>query len=159
MLMEKIESGQVKEFEVLEFRAGGKSYGIFVDEISEILAYTTKATPVLNAHPFIEGVIMPRDFVITVIDFNKCVPLELEEEVKNEMVINTSINNWNIGIHVDGVNGIHNHEASDITLYDGEEEHTEFVLGFLVKGEKKVELVDFVKLFQAINPNIELLNN
>lgn len=149
-----LENG-TKEIEILEFRAGGISYGIDVNEIREILAYINKPTPVPNAHPFIEGIIMPRDFVITVLDFNKCFPTEYVEETKNEMIINTRYSD--IAIHVDSVNGIHRQVESDITsLEDSEEEHSELITGMVTKEDRDMNMIDFIKLFEMINPEVSI---
>ena len=61
-----LENG-TNELEVLEFTVGNCSYGINVAKIREIIAYQS-VTPVPNAHPFVEGVFMPRDVIITAID-------------------------------------------------------------------------------------------
>lgn len=143
----------LKEIEILEFRAGGSSYGIDVNDISEILAYNTKPTPVPNAHRFIEGILMPRDFVITVIDFKQCVPVHGTEE-KNEMIINTRFQNYNIAIHVDSVNGINKYETADIIAYQ-EEEHSEYTNAYLDLENRRIEMVDYQKLYLSINPDLK----
>lgn len=153
MEMDIMNESALKEIEILEFRAGDQKYGIGVDEIREILSYTSKPTPVPHAHPFVEGIIMPRDFIITVVDFNKCFDLVSDAELKSQMIINTGFGDKNIAIHVDGVNGIHRQSESNIITYTSEEEHSEFVSGYILKDDNKVELVDFVKLFQSINPD------
>jgi Chemotaxis signal transduction protein len=149
-----LENG-TKEVEILEFKAGGISYGINVNEIREILAFINKPTPVPNAHPLIEGIIMPRDFVITVLDFNKCFPTEYVEEAKNEMIINTRYND--IAIHVDSVNGIHRQVESDITSFEGsEEEYSELITGVVAKEDRNLNIIDFIKLFETINPEVSI---
>jgi len=154
--MEMLNEGEAKEIEILEFKAGGNSYGISVNEIREILAYNMKPTPVPNAHAFIEGIIMPRDFIITILDFNKCFNLNADDEFKNEMIINTRFGDLNIALHVDSVNGIHKQKVDDINNYDSDEEHCEFTTGFILNGDKKLELVDYKKLFKSINTDINL---
>jgi len=156
MEMDMLNEGEAKEIEILEFKAGGNSYGISVNEIREILAYNMKPTPVPNAHAFIEGIIMPRDFIITILDFNKCFNLNSDDEFKNEMIINTRFGDLNIALHVDSVNGIHKQNEAAIHYYDSEEEHSEFTTGFILNGDKKLELVDYIKLFQSINSDIDL---
>ena len=64
-----LESG-TNELEVLEFTLGNNHYGINVAKIREILTYQP-ITPVPNAHPSIEGIFMPRERLITVIDLAK----------------------------------------------------------------------------------------
>ena len=52
-----LENG-TNELEVLEFTVGGRSYGINVAKIREIIAYMP-VTPVPNAHQFVDGFFMP----------------------------------------------------------------------------------------------------
>ena len=65
-----------REIEILEFRAGGNAYGIDINDIREILPYDKKSRKIPNSHPYIEGVIMPRDFVIPIIDLVASLKLE-----------------------------------------------------------------------------------
>ena len=51
----------------LEITLADNHYGINVAKIKEILSYQ-KVTPVPNAHPSVEGIFMPRDTMITVIN-------------------------------------------------------------------------------------------
>lgn len=62
-----LESG-TNELEILEFRVGENYYGINVAKIREILPYQ-KPTPIPNADARIEGIFMPRDEVISIVDF------------------------------------------------------------------------------------------
>ena len=61
-----LENG-TNELEVLEFTVAGSHYGINVAKVREIITYQN-VTPVPNAHPSIEGIFMPRDIMITVIN-------------------------------------------------------------------------------------------
>ena len=63
-----LENG-TNELEVLEFTIKGRSYGINVAKIREIIGYQA-VTPVPNAHPYVEGIFMPRDFIISVINLS-----------------------------------------------------------------------------------------
>ena len=64
-----LESG-TNELEILEFTLGDNHYGINVAKIREILSYQ-KVTPVPNTHPSVEGIFMPREVMITVINLKK----------------------------------------------------------------------------------------
>ena len=64
-----MESG-TNELEVLEFMIGNNHYGINVAKIKEIVPFHF-VTPVPNANPSVEGIFMPRDLLITVIDLAK----------------------------------------------------------------------------------------
>ena len=68
-----LESG-TNELEILEFTLADNHYGINVAKIREILSYQ-KVTPVPNSHPSVEGIFMPRDTMITVINLKKCLDI------------------------------------------------------------------------------------
>ena len=147
-----------KEIEVLEFRAGGNSYGINVNDIREILPYNKKSLTIPNAHPYIEGIIKPRDFIISIIDMVKCLKLTAFEEYKNEMLIVTSINNLNIAFHVDSVKGIYRVMSSDIAK-PGKKVSTPFkaaVEGVIVQDDRKIELLNYRAIIKEVNPDINV---
>ena len=98
-----LESG-TNELEILEFALGNNRYGINVAKIREILSYQP-VTPIPNANPSVEGIFMPRDVMITVINLKRCIGLP---ETDNEgLFIITNFNKLNIAFHVDEVIGIH----------------------------------------------------
>ena len=68
-----LESG-TNELEILEFALGNNRYGINVAKIREILSYQP-VTPIPNANPSVEGIFMPRDVMITVINLKRCIGL------------------------------------------------------------------------------------
>ena len=150
--------GAASEMEILEFRAGGNSYGVDVREIKEILTYGRKSTPIPNSHPFIEGMIMPRDFLIPIINFGTTLKLTDSEENKYEMLIVSSINDLNIAIHVDSVCGIHKIVSSDITK-PGKKLTTsqkDVIMGILTRDEKKIEIVNLRMIINNINPEVNV---
>ena len=148
----------VKEIEVLEFRAGGNSYGINVNDIREILPYNKKPLSIPNAHPCIEGIIKPRDFLIPIIDLVKALKLEDVDHTKNEMLIVTGINNLNIAFHVDSVRGIHRAMSNEITK-PGKKVSTSFkaaVEGILVHEDYKIEVLDYRRIITEVNPQVNV---
>ena len=99
-----LESG-TNELEVLEFTLGNNHYGINVAKIREILTYQP-VTPVPNSHPSVEGIFMPRDTMITVVNLKRCLGMPEDGENKGLFII-TNFNKLNIAFHVDAVIGIH----------------------------------------------------
>ena len=97
-----LESG-TNELEILEFKVADNYYGINVAKIIEILNYQ-HVTPVPNSHPFVEGIFMPRDTIISVINLRKC--LGYPDNPNNEgLLFITNFNNLNTAFHVDQVLG------------------------------------------------------
>jgi len=158
MEKEILNNGAAKECEILEFSAGGNSYGVNVSDIREVLPYTKKPTPVPNSHPFIEGIIMPRDFIIPIIDFVKSFKLSATDELLHEMLIVTGINDLNIAFHVDGVKGIHRVMITDITK-PGKKLTISLkgvVTGILEREDRKIEVLELRNIISEINPEVSL---
>ena len=109
-----LENG-TNELEVLEFKLGENHYGINVAKIREILSYQP-ITPIPNAHPSVEGIFMPRDIMITVINLKSCLGLPSNDE--KGLFIITNFNKLNIAFHVDQVIGIHRVSWADIIKPD-----------------------------------------
>lgn len=149
---------KAKEIEILEFRAGGHSYGINVNEIREILPYNKKSVSIPNAHPCIEGIIKPRDFLIPIIDLVKILKLQDVDDYRNEMLIVTSISDLNIAIHVDSVKGIHKAMSNEISK-PGKKLSTSYkaaVEGILPYEDYNIEVLDYRKIIKEINPEVIL---
>lgn len=145
-----------KEIEILEFRAGGNSYGIDINDIKEIIPYDKVARTIPNSHPYIEGLVMPRDFIIPIIDLVESLKLEDVDDNNVEMLIVTSISNMNIGFHVDNVDGIHRSSTANITK-PGRKLSTTVkgvVSGILNVDKKKIEILELREIIREINPEI-----
>lgn len=156
MNLENVKDGEIKELEILEFRAGGNSYGVNINDIREILPYDQEPTPIPNAHPHIEGMVMPRDFIIPIIDLAKSLGLDDVVNIKEEMLIVTGINDLNIGFHVDKVLGIHKVRSNEIQK-PGKNATTkvkDVITGTFERKDKVIEILEFRNIISAINPNV-----
>lgn len=150
-----LESG-TNELEILEFRAGDNLYGINVAKINEILLYQP-VTPVPNAHPCIEGIFMPRDTMISVINLRKC--LGLEDIYDNDgLFIITNFNSLNTAFHVDEVLGIHRVSWEEIIKPDStiSSDDTGVSTGVIKLSDRLVVILDFEKIVSDINPDTGL---
>lgn len=147
-----------RDIELLEFRAGGKPYGIDINDIREILPYDKSPRKIPNSHPYIEGIVMPRDFVIPVIDLVASLKLEDVDDKKIEMLIVTSIKDMNIGFHVDNVEGIHRTNTSNITKPSRKLSTSakEAITGILTINDKKIEILELRNIIKGINASINL---
>ena len=152
-----LESG-TNELEVLEFTLGDNHYGINVAKIREILQYTP-VTPVPNSHPSVEGIFMPRDTMITVIDLKKC--LGLPETDEKGLFIITNFNKLNVAFHVDEVIGIHRVSWENIIKPDstiqGRDGST--ATGVIKMNDKLVVILDFESIVSLISPETGLRVN
>ena len=149
-----LESGTI-ELEILEFALGDNHYGINVAKIREILQYMP-VTPVPNAHPSVEGIFMPRDTMISVINLRRC--LGMPDAEKEGLFIITNFNNLNIAFHVDEVIGIHRVSWEEIIKPDstinGEGGSTS--TGVIKMNNRLVVILDFESIVSSISPETGL---
>lgn len=151
-----LESG-TNELEILEFKVGENYYGINVAKIREILPYQ-RPTTVPNAHPYIEGIFMPRDMVISVIDLAKCMHLPESDNKASDMFVITNFNKLNVAFHVHSVVGIHRVSWQDInkpdeTINTGK---NGIATGIIKMDKKLIIILDFEKIISDINPETGL---
>lgn len=151
-----LESG-TNELEILEFRVGANFYGINVAKVREIIPYK-KPTPIPNAHEFIEGIYMPRDEIITIVDLVKNLNLSDSDTPANDMLIVTNFNHLNVAFHVHAVIGITRVSWADISKPDatlngaGEGIAT----GIIKLNGKLIVILDFEKIVSDISPETGL---
>lgn len=98
-----LESG-TNELELLEFIVGTKSFGINIAKVSEIMMYR-EITPLPSAPPEVEGVFMPRDKLITVIDLHQVLRLPPDPAARGLLIV-CEFNQMDIAFHVCNVKGI-----------------------------------------------------
>lgn len=149
-----LENG-TNELEVLEFKLDGNAYGINVAKIKEIINYQ-EVTPVPNAHPSIEGIIMPRDTMITAIDLKNCLQRGVSEP--GGLFIVTNFNKLDIAFHVDSVVGIHRVSWREIikpgsTVSTSEDGVSTGIIKF---DDRLIIILDFEKIVTDINPETGL---
>lgn len=150
-----LESG-TNELEVLEFTLGRNHYGINVAKIKEILTYQP-VTPVPNAHPSIEGIFMPRDTMISVVNLKNCLGMPEAEDDKGLFII-TNFNKLNIAFHVDQVIGIHRVSWESIIKPDAtiNTEQNSASTGVIKMGKELIIILDFEKIVSDISPETGL---
>jgi two-component system chemotaxis response regulator CheV len=150
-----LESG-TNELEILEFKVADNYYGINVAKIREILTYQ-HVTPVPNAHPFVEGIFMPRDTMISVINLRRCLGYDDDPNIVGLFFI-TNFNNLNTAFHVDEVLGIHRVSWEQINTPDGtiQSDDNGVSTGVLKLEDRLVVILDFEKIVSGINPETGL---
>ncbi|MCR5641220.1 MAG: chemotaxis protein [Lachnospiraceae bacterium] len=150
-----LESG-TNELEILEFKVADNYYGINVAKIREILTYS-HVTPVPNSHPFVEGIFMPRDVMISVINLRKCLGYEDDPNIDGLFFI-TNFNSLNTAFHVDEVLGIHRVSWEDINSPDStiSAEDSGVSTGVIKLEDRLVVILDFEKIVSNINPETGL---
>ncbi len=151
-----LESG-TNELELLEFTVGSNHYGINVAKIREIITYRD-VTPIPNSHPSVEGIVMPRDEIITVINLSKVLNIKSDSDAKNDMLIITNFNKLNIAFHVDIVHGIHRISWADIIKPDAtiNSSDSSVATGIVKVQGKLIIILDFEKIVSDISPETGL---
>ena len=149
-----LENG-TNELEVLEFTLGDNHYGINVAKVREILSYQP-ITPVPNSHEFVEGIFMPREDMISVVDLKKCIGMGSSEQ--KGLFIITNFNQLNIAFHVEQVLGIHRISWADIILPGATVNDAEHgvATGVIKINEKLIVILDFEKIVTDISPETGL---
>ena len=152
-----LESG-TNELEVLEFTLGDNHYGINVAKIREILQYMP-VTPVPNTHPSVEGIFMPRDTMITVINLKNC--LNLPQTDEKGLFIITNFNKLTVAFHVDQVIGIHRVSWENIIKPDETltGEHGSAATGVIKMDDRLIVFLDFEAIVASISPQTGLRVN
>lgn len=150
-----LESG-TNELEILEFIIAGKHYGINVAKVREILTIQ-EITPIPNSHPCIEGIFMPRDTIITVVNLIRALGFD-ETESENNMLIVTNFNSLNIAFIVDHVIGIHRVSWTDIVKPDStvNTPGAAVATGIIKHMDNLVIVLDFEKIVEDICPETGL---
>lgn len=151
-----LESG-TNELELLEFIVGGEHYGINVAKIRELCPFQ-RPTPVPNAHEYIEGIFMPRDMLITVIDLARALGMPSSEDTSGDMYIITNFNRLHTAFHVQKVVGIHRVSWKDVTKPDSTiGSSSKGVATGIAKVDGRIIIVlDFEKIVSEINPETGL---
>lgn len=153
-----LESG-TNELEILEFTVGVNHYGINVAKIREILSYM-EPTPVPNSNPAIEGIFMPREEVISIIDLSVCLnmPRLEEKDINSDMFIVTNFNQLKTAFHVHSVLGIHRVSWTDIAKPDStiNTGGKGVATGIVRIDDKLIIILDFEKIVSEINPETGL---
>lgn len=151
-----MESG-TNELEILEFTVGNNHYGINVAKIREIVPFNV-VTPVPNSHPSVEGIFMPRDLMITVVDLAKVINAAPSPDIQKDMFIITNFNQLNVAFHVHTVVGIHRVSWRDIITPDSTISNAEngIATGVVKINSQLIVILDFERIVSDISPETGL---
>lgn len=151
-----LESG-TNELELLEFVVGSQHYGINVAKINELCQYR-EPTLVPNSHEYIEGIFMPRDRIITVINLAKALGIQVNPDTSNDMYIITNFNKLHTAFHVNQVLGIHRVSWKDIAKPDSAISRSGkgIATGITKINDKIIIVLDFEKIVTEVNPETGL---
>lgn len=142
-----------KNIRIIEFLLDGNYYGINANIVKEIMTYQ-QVTPVPNAHPSIEGIFMPRDKTITVIDLKNC--LQRGTSSDKGFLIVTQLTGVEVAFHIDNVAGIHKIMPEDIKKISFWAQEDGYVESVMKKDSRLIVILDITKIVQDINVEIAI---
>lgn len=145
-----LESG-TNELELLEFDICGNLYGINIAKVREIMM-TAELVPMPQSAPEIEGVFMPRDKLITVVDLHKVLGKTKPENERGLFII-CQFNGMDIGFHVSAVHGIQRISWKSIEKpprVSGSEDQG-IATGIAKVNGKIIVILDFEKIVSDLN--------
>lgn len=151
-----LESG-TNELELLEFTVGSNSYGINIAKVSEIMT-DQQVTPVPNGPEEVEGVFIPRDKLISVIDLHKvlhvpkeCIP---ENAAKKAIFIVCQFNQMVVAFHVTSVKGFQRISWTDIVeppAVSSSSDGMGISTGVAKISDRIIMILDFEKIVSDLN--------
>ena len=146
-----LESG-TNELELLEFTVGSNSYGINIAKVSEIMT-DQEVTPVPNGPEEVEGVFIPRDKLISVIDLHKVLHIP-RPELKKSIFIVCQFNQMVVAFHVTSVRGFQRISWTDIVeppAVSGGNDGAGISTGVAKINDKIIMILDFEKIVSDLN--------
>ena len=142
------------ELEIMEFIIDGRSFGINVAKVFQIMKYE-EITPVPHSNEFVEGIFKPRNQIITVLNLAAYLRLGENENSERDILIITNFNTSHTAFHVHSVETIHRISWADLEKPD-ETIHGSIdgiTTGIARVGEKLITILDFEKIMAELNPS------
>lgn len=139
------------ELQIMEFTIDGRSFGINVAKVLEIMQYSP-VTPIPHTSPYVEGVFKPRNKIITVVDLCAYLKLPPSEDTSRDIMIITEFNTVTTAFHVHSVELIRkiswsNLEKPDKTIYNGIDS---LIVGIARMEDRLITILDFEKILSDI---------
>jgi two-component system chemotaxis response regulator CheV len=145
-----LESG-TNELELLVFEVGDSTFGINIAKVVEIMI-NMEVTPVPNSPEEVEGVFIPRDKLISVIDLHKVTKVEKQDD--NDIFVICEFNKITVAFRVGKVDGIQRIKWSDISdppMGTGQSEGAGISTGVVKIDGKIIIIMDFEKIVSRLN--------
>ena len=148
-----LETG-TNEVEVLEFTIAGKSFGINVAKVMELMQ-AQEPHMIPHTHPCIEGIFQPRQEVYTILDLAQYLGLPPSDIPQKDLYIIANFNQICVAFHVHTVENIHRIsweaiEKLDELVYGGMDG---VVTGIAKINGRIISILDFEKITYDVNPS------
>ena len=136
--------------EFLSFRLGAEEYGVDIQKVQELRAYTA-VTAMANAPAYIKGVVNLRGLIVPIIDLRIKFNLGEPSYVQFTVVIIMYVAGAQVGVVVDSVSDVITIEAAQVKPVPqmGAAMRADYMVGVGALDERMIILVDIDKLLAS----------
>ena len=147
---EKISDSAADELEILVFTIDDQVFGVNVSQVREILM-PEAVDKVPQGHPSVEGVYMPRDVLITVINLADYLGIFLPPDQRTLFIVSDVIK-LNAACRVNNVLGIERISSHNIEKAEVSYAREGVLFGIVRVNKRLISLIDFEKVVEDIAP-------
>lgn len=138
------------EMEILVFTIKDQVFGVNVDQVREILM-PSAVDKVPHGHPCVEGVYMPRDVLITVINLADYLGIYPDEEERTLFIV-ADVERMNAAFRVNNVLGIERIYVNTIEKAETSFSREGVMAGIVRVEGKLISLINFAEIVADIAP-------
>lgn len=131
--------------QVVVFTIGEEKFAVETSKVQGINGLI-KITKVPKAKPYIKGLVNLRGSLLTVLDINLLLGMNVSDENNNNTIV-LQMSGEELGITVDSVEEVMNIEEETITKIH-EDKEKPFIKGIINLGERIITMIDIDKLLQ-----------
>lgn len=143
-------STDTDEMEILVFTIKNQVFGVNVLQVREILM-PSPVDKIPHGHPSVEGVYMPRDTLITVVNLADYLGIYLDSEERSLFIV-ADVNKLNAAFRVNNVLGIERISINNIEKSEASYGRTGVMTGIIRVNGKLISLIDFAEIVEDIAP-------
>lgn len=147
---DKISDSAADELEILVFTIDDQVFGVNVSQVREILM-PEAVDKVPQGHPSVEGVYMPRDVLITVINLADYLGIFLPPDQRTLFIV-SDVSKLNAAFRVNNVLGIERILPRNIEKAEVSYAKEGVLFGIVRVNKRLISLVDFEKVVEDIAP-------
>lgn len=138
------------EMEILVFTIKDRVFGVNVLQVREILM-PSPVDKIPQGHPSVEGVYMPRDILITVVNLADYLGIYTDEEERTLFIV-ADVDKLNAAFRVNNVLGIERICATNIEKAEVSHGRQGVMAGIVRVNGKLISLIDFAEVVEDIAP-------
>lgn len=140
----------IDEMEILVFTIKDQVFGVNVLQVREILM-PSPVDKIPHGHPSVEGVYMPRDILITVVNLADYLGVYVDPEERTLFIV-ADVNKLNAAFRVNNVLGIERISINNIEKCEASYGRPGVMAGIVRVNGKLISLIDFAEVAEDIAP-------